>query len=134
MATKKKHKLKKKHNFKEEEVITALESIIERQLSDESIISFKMLLIEHKLYPQLIQHWEQSSEEVADLVKTMRAIREARYEETLLSRSEIPGVNILFYGKYALHLVEEQHRLRIEADTNNKIVDDDVDIKVGFDE
>jgi hypothetical protein len=128
---KKKHVLKKDHNFTLEEVTTALKAIIAKQLADPNVITVKMLLIENNLYPQLIEYWEKVSGEVVILVEKIRAIREARYEDLLLSDTAIPTTNILFYGKCALHLIEEQH-IRQHA-TDKEVAKITTTNKIGFD-
>lgn len=117
--TTRKNKVKKKKDFTLSLVKRRLNAIIEIQLSDPNLISYKMELIKLDLYPQLLSHWEQYPE-IAELLEMMRAIREARYEETLLSDVTQKGpINLLFYGKCCLNYVERQHVIKLEADNDD---------------
>jgi len=80
----KKETLKKANNFTLEQVCLLLDEIIQIQLNDPTLISYKMELIKRNLYPQLLYNNWMKYEEVSQRVNCMDEIRIARYEETVL--------------------------------------------------
>lgn len=123
----KKETLKKSNNFKLEDVCTLLDEVIQIQLNDPSVISYKMELIKRNLYPQLLYNNWIKHEEVAQRLAIMDEIRMARYEETVLDGdSNINSTKLIWYGKFALRLVEEQHR------QFNELAENTTEIEIGF--
>ena len=130
---KKKYKRVVADNYTLKEILYILENTIEDYMEDDAPMSFqKMMMQEHGIMPNKMDHWRATYPEVEALWNTLKSIRLVRYNDRLLDGEGVNTGAMIWYGKVNLKQVPEEIKYKTESDKENLGVDKDTVINIGF--